>query len=381
MMSQPATETATPALWEIYGDQFPVREHLIYLNHAGVTPLCRASADAMKQLADDARDFGSFHYDQWLAAYDGLRRGAAKLIGGVPADIALVKNTSEGIATIAMGFDWHPGDKVVAFEEEFPANYYPWKRLEATGVKVEWLSIFDPLEKIDAACRGARLMAISFVQYLSGYRADLEALGEICRRHGCFLVVDAIQGLGAFPVDVARCGIHALAADGHKWLLGPEGCGVLYIDAALREHVAPVEFGYTNVARYTDYATRDMTLRPDAGRYECGTLNTIGCYGLRAAIEFVLQVGVERIGPVVQALAGQLAEGAERKGYQLLGDRTAENGSGIIAINKAGVDSRKIVRDLKDRGIVAAPRQGFVRFSPHFYISPEDIERVVEQLP
>jgi selenocysteine lyase/cysteine desulfurase len=271
----------------------------------------------MKKLADDARDFGSFHYDQWLAAYDGVRRAAAKLIGGTPADIALVKNTSEGIATIAMGLDWRAGDKIVAFEEEFPANYYPWKRLEANGVKVEWLSVFDPLEKIDAACRGARLLAISFVQYLSGYRADLQALGEICRRHGCFFVVDAIQGLGAFPVDAVRYGIHALAADGHKWLLGPEGCGVLYIDAALREHVAPIEFGYTNVARYTDYGTRDMTLRPDAGRYECGTLNTIGCYGLRAAIEFVLQVGVERIAPAVQALGDRVAAAMESKGYEV----------------------------------------------------------------
>src|SRR2546430_13216662 len=201
MMSQPATETAGQALWEIYGDQFPVRERLIYLNHAGVTPLCRAAADAMKHLADDARDFGSFHYDQWLAAYDGVRRAAAKLVSGAPADIALVKNTSEGIATIAMGFDWRAGDKIVAFEEEFPANYYPWKRLEAHGVKVEWLSVLDPLEKIDAACRGARLMSISFVQYLSGYRVDMEALGEICRRRGCFFVVDAIQWLGAFTVD------------------------------------------------------------------------------------------------------------------------------------------------------------------------------------
>ena len=156
MMSQPATETSAQALWEVYGDQFPVREHLIYLNHAGVTPLCRAAADAMKHLADDARDFGSHHYDQWLAVYDGVRRAAAKLVNGAPADIALVKNTSEGIATIAMGFDWRAGDKVVAFEEEFPANYYPWKRLEAQGVKVEWLSVLDPLEKIDAACRGAR---------------------------------------------------------------------------------------------------------------------------------------------------------------------------------------------------------------------------------
>ena len=380
-MSDPVVTAPAPALWERYQDQFPVREHLIYLNHAGVTPLCKRAADAMKELADDALAYGSFHYDRWLAAYDGVRQSAAKLVCGAPQDIAIVKNTSEGIATIAMGFDWRPGDKIVGFEEEFPANYYPWKRLESTGAKVEWLSVEDPLEKIEAACCGARLLAISFVQYLSGYRAGLEALGEICRRRGCFFVVDAIQGLGAFPVDVRKCGIHALAADGHKWLLGPEGCGLLYIHPELRERVAPVEFGYTNVARFTDYGTRDMTLRPDAGRYECGTLNTVGCYGLKAALEFLLEVGVERVAPAVQALGDRIADGVRRKGYEVLGRRTAATGAGIVSFRKPGVESGSIVHQLKQQRIVAANRSGWVRTSPHFYISSEEIDRMVEVLP
>src|SRR5437764_898715 len=155
MMTQSAA--SAPALWELYEDQFPVRDHLIYLNHAGVTPLCQASAEAMKRLADDAFHFGSFHYEGWVATYDGLRTAAARLIGGGPEDIAIVKNTSEGIAAIAMGFDWHPGDKIVAFEEEFPANYYPWKRLEATGVKVAGLSASLPWIKFNAASGGLRL--------------------------------------------------------------------------------------------------------------------------------------------------------------------------------------------------------------------------------
>jgi len=374
-------EIATSApIWQQYQDQFPVRQHLIYLNHAAVAPLCRRSAEAMQHFADDARDFGCDHYGQWLAVYAGLRRAAAKLVGGEATDIALMKNTSEGIATVAMGFDWRAGDKVVAFEEEFPANYYPWKRLEAKGVRVEWLSVFDPLEKIDAACAGARLLAVSFVQYLSGYRADLEALGEICRRRGCFFFVDAIQGLGAFPLDVKRCGISALAADGHKWLFGPEGCAMLYINAEMRERVAPVEFGYTNVARYADYATRDMTLRPDAGRYECGTMNTIGCFGLKAAIDFVLEVGVEHIGPAVQALGDRIAEGVMAKGYEVLGKRTAGTGAGIVSFRKPGVESGAIVHQLKQKRIACASRSGWVRTSPHFYVSPEEIDAVMAEL-
>src|SRR5579863_5343210 len=257
-------------LHERYRDQFPVTESLIYLNHAAVAPLCKPAALAMQQLAEDALRFGSLHSDQWLAAYEGVRQATARLIGASPREIAIVKNTSEGIATVAIGIDWKPGDRIVAFEEEFPANFLPWKKLEASGVRITWLSIYDPLDKIDAACEGARLLTISFVQYLGGYRADINAIGEICRRRGCFFFVDAIQGLGAFPLDVRRCGIHALAADGHKWLLGPEGCAILYINTEMRERVEPVEFGYTNVAAYTDYATRNMTLRADAGRYECG---------------------------------------------------------------------------------------------------------------
>ncbi len=317
----------------------------------------------------------------WLGAYDGLRASAARLVGAAPEEIAIVKNTSEGIATIAMGLDWRSGDKVVAFEEEFPANYFPWKRLEARGVQIEWLSVVDPLEKVDAACRGARLLAISFVQYLSGYRADLEKIGEICHRRGCLFLVDAIQGLGAFPLDVRKARIHALAADGHKWLLGPEGCGILYIQKDLQDSVEPVEFGWTNVANFNDYASRDMALRPDAGRYECGTLNTIGCYGLRAAIDFLLEVGVERIAAAVESLGDQVAEGVAAKGYQPLGGRTGSSGAGIVSFRRDDVDSHVVVRQLKEKGIVAAVRQGWVRFSPHFYISPADIDRALQELP
>ena len=364
-----------------YAEQFPVRQHLTYLNHAAVAPLCKPAADAMKRLADDCLQFGSLHYDQWMAAYEGLREAAAHLVGCDRSEIALVKNTSEGIATIAIGLDWRPGDRIVAFREEFPANLFPWKNLEKRDVRLTWLSIKDPLDRINEACRGARLLSISFVQYLGGYRAPLQAIGEICRRNSCIFMVDAIQGLGAFPVDVRTCGIQALAADGHKWLLGPEGCGILYISQDLLSHVEPVEFGWTNVARYADYATRDMTLRPDAGRYECGTLNTIGCFGLRAAIEFLLEVGVGQIAPVVQNLADQIAAGVTRKGYELLDARTAETGAGIVSFRKPSHDPAEIVRTLRSHRIVTAPRAGWVRTSPHFYIQPEEIDRMLDLLP
>lgn len=225
----PQPQGSAEPLWRQYRNQFPVAGRMIYLNHAAVSPLPKGCAEALQAFARDASEYGSLHYDQWTDTYEALRVAAARLIGAERGEIAIVKNTSEGIATIAMGLDWKPGDRIVAFREEFPANYFPWLRLEAQRCNVKWLSIHDPLSAIEQATHGAKLLAISFVQYLSGFRANLDAIGEICRQHRCFFFVDAIQGLGAFPLNVRTAQIDALAADGHKWLLGPEGCGILYV--------------------------------------------------------------------------------------------------------------------------------------------------------
>ncbi len=373
--------TQAGPLHEIYRDEFPVTRQLTYLNHAAVAPLCRPAADAMKWLADDALHYGSLHYEKWLDAYQGLRVAAARLINAEPAEIAIVKNTSEGVATVAMGLDWRSGDRIVAFKEEFPANYFPWLRLAEKGVEITWLSIYDPVDAIASAIPGAKLLAISHVNYLSGYRVDLDAIGEACRAHGCFFFIDAIQGMGAFPIDVRRSHIDALAADGHKWMLGPEGNGILFVRKERLDQIKPVEFGWTNVANYADYASRDMALRKDAGRYECGTLNTIGCFGQRAALEFILEVGVNSIAMAVHSLANRLYEGARAKGYEVLAERTEANGSGIVSVRHPATDARVIVNELRQHGVSAAPRQGWVRLSPHFYISPAEIENVIELLP
>ncbi len=373
-------EIAKAPLHEIWRGEFPVTQRLVYLNHASVAPLSRRATEAMQQLAQDALEFGSLHYDQWLACYEGLRGAAAQLMNASPREIAIVKNTSEGIATIASGIKWNRGDAIVTFREEFPANFLPWKRLEQEGVELRWLSIFDTLDRIDEAAKGARLLAASFVQYLSGYRIDLEQFGEICARRGCIFFVDAIQGLGAFPVDVRKARIGALAADGHKWLLGPEGCGVLYVQSDLQNEVQPAEFGWTNVAKYNDYSSRDLALRPDAGRYECGTLNTIGCFGLRAAIELLLEAGVENIAPEVQALGDRIWDGAKALGLETLGTRSRETGAGIVSFRGRGMDAQLTVRKLKDAGFIAAPRQGWVRVSPHFYVAPDRVDALLDTI-
>jgi len=366
-------------LWDRYADQFPVREHLIHLNHAGVAPLCRRAADAMRELTADVLEYGSWHYDRWLATYDGLRNSAARLLGAKSDEIAIVKNTSEGISLFARGLRWRAGDRVVAFREEFPANVFPWMKLELEGViEVTWLSYLDPLEVIDAACKSARLLSVSFVQYLSGHRMDLAALGEICSRHGCLFFVDAIQGLGVLPLDVEQCRISALAADGHKWLLGPEGCGIMYVREELQDEIDPVEFGWTNTANRNDYASRDMRLRPNAARYECGTLNTVGCYGLRASVDLLLEIGIQPVAQAVLQLTNSIASGLQEAGCEVLGTRTPENSAGIVSFRKTGENYLVTMRRLKQACIMVAPRQGWVRVSPHFHTTPGEAEALLQ---
>ena len=366
-------------LWEQYSAEFPVRDRLIYLNHAGVSPLCRRAADAMRDYATEALEWGSWHYDRWLATYESLRTATARLIGSDSSEIAIVKNTSEGIAMIASGLDWHRGDRIVAFREEFPANVLPWMRLEQQGtIQVTWLSYLDPLEVIDQACRGARMLTISFVQYLSGYRSDLKAIGEICARHGCFFLVDAIQGLGVFPLDVEACRVSALSADGHKWLMGPEGCGVMYVRKELQDRIQPAEFGWTNTRDFNDYASRDMTLRAGAARYECGTLNTIGCYGLRASLDFILEIGIDAIGAAVQHHADRIAAGLAGRNCEVLGTRNRQTGAGIVSFRRNDENYLMTLRRMKNAGIMAAPRQEWIRVSPHFYTTPQQIEALLK---
>ncbi len=366
-----------------YRVEFPITKSTVYLNHASVSPLPSRTADAMRAVIEDVEVFGLKNYGRWLETVSALRSAAARLVGCGSDEIAITKNTSEGLSFVANGLDWRSGDVVVGIRDEFPANYFPWLRLETRGVRLRWLELRNgriELEDIDRACDGARLLAISYVQYLSGFRLDLDAIGEICRRRNVLLVVDAVQGLGPFPVDVKRSGIHALSASGHKWLLGPEGCGFLFIDGNLMPRVEPVEFGWTNVVG-SDHYSHDPNLLPDARRYECGTLNTVGIHGLQASLELFHEVGVERMAGRIHELAQRTVEGAAAKGYKPMTTRDRVSGSGIVTIRKEGVDSAAAVRNLSDEGISTAQRFGWIRVAPHFYNSEADIDALLERLP
>ena len=367
----------------VYRNEFPVTESYTYLNHASVSPLPRRTAEAMRGLIDDQHRHGSTHHREWVEKGEALRHSAAELIHAAPEEIAIVKNTSEGLAVIANGLDWKPGDIVVGVSGEFPANYFPWKRLDRRGVKPRWVEQRDgrvELDDLDRACRGARLLTISFVQYLSGFRIDLDAVGEICRSHDCLLVVDAVQGLGPFSVDVKKSHIHALSAASHKWLLGPEGLGILFVDRDLIPQVEPVEFGWMNVEGWPAYSL-DEKLAPGASRYECGTMNTSGCYGLQTSIDLLLKVGVERMAAHIHRLADMIVAAAGAKGYQPMTARDEHCGSGIVTLVKPGIDAVETAAKMASKGVSVSPRAGGIRAAPHFYQNDDDIRRFVDLLP
>ena len=363
---------------------FPATSERAYFNHAAIAPLPLRAAQAMRAQIDDAMRHGVHGYSRWVRQQDGLRRATSEMLNCDPIEIAVTKNTSEGLLAIANGLDFKPGDAVVGLAEDFPANVVPWRELCGRhGVEFRSLELRQgllDLEDLDRACKGARLAALSYVHFLTGFRWDLRAAGEICRRRGCALVLDAVQGMGAFPIDVKSHGVHALAASGHKWLLGPEGCGVLYVDRDWLPEIKPVELGWGGYEDFEEYRI-DGPLHPGARRFECGTLNSVGCAGLRASVEMLNEVGAGPASSAINRLAEQLLAGALEKGYEAAAPRSRATGSGIVSLRRRDLDSAQVVATLFANSVSVAERMGWIRAAPHFYNTADEIDRLVDLLP
>ncbi len=372
--------------------QFPVAGGCVYFNHAAVAPLSTPVRQAMERHLADQAGHGARHMPAWVAGLEHTRAAVARLLSAAPDSIALLKNTSEGLAAVALGLDWRAGDRVVSFASEFPANLYPWLALRPRGVEVELLpeaALLD-LDRVRQACRGARLLAVSFVQYLSGLRADCAALGAICRDSGTLLVVDGIQGLGAFPLDVAACGIHACAAGSQKWLTGPVGAGFLYLAPELLAQLQPAEVGWLSVDSPLDFdaAARaaatppPLHWHPGAARFECGSPNFAGAIGLGAALDLLQQAGIPAIADHLIRLGDHLAAGLRNRGCQLLRPAEApDTRSGITSFRHPSLTADELVARLDAASIVCSARSGWVRLSPHLYNTFEEADRLLEILP
>ncbi|MDD5544425.1 MAG: aminotransferase class V-fold PLP-dependent enzyme [Acidobacteriia bacterium] len=372
---------------EKYRREFPVSRQWIYCNHAAVAPISNRVAEAIAGVLSDLTSFGAVHWKSWGRTVQHTRELAAKLIRCDPGEIAFIKNTSDGISILSNGLDWKPGDKVVSIQTEFPSNVYPWLALERRGVKL--VTIPERHGRVDLAELEAaldartRVLTVSFVQYLSGFRVDLARLGEVCRRRGILFCVDAIQGLGAFDLNVDRDHIDFLAADAHKWMLATEGMGVAYVSNRILNQVTPSVLGWMSVEHYADFEHRELNYRRGALRYEPGSLNTIGIYGLAAALELLLEAGIENISAQILATTDYLSEGLLRKRYALLSSRRPGEASGIVSFRppSGAASAFEIHRRLEEARISAAVRGGFIRLSPHFYNTPQEMDEILRVLP
>ena len=372
--------------WRALRLQFPVTEKVSYLNHAAVSPLSLRCRDRMQEYIEEVTRFGAHHHVEKVTAILRLTRQlGARLLGTDPDRVFFVRSTTQGIGLAATGLPFAEGDNVVLARKEFPANLRPWLPLRRRGVEIR---LVEPrsgrvLLKDVAAAVDHRTVAVSlsYVQFLSGYRMHPGDMAQICHRHDALLVVDGIQGVGAFPLEVEAEGIDLLSADAHKWMLGPEGVGLGYVSARALERIQPVLEGWLSVERPFDFFDLDQPLKSTAARFEEGAYNLAGINGLAGCLELLLEVGLEPMSRRILDLTDHLVERLRSRGWAVLSPRDSEaEKSGIVLARKEGVDTDALAARLHDAGVVVSIRGGALRVSPHGYNNREDLGRLLEHL-
>lgn len=371
-------------------EEFPILREWDFFNHAGVSPLPRRASDALRLYAQQAEK-QTYLFSNWYDSIEKTRKIAAKLINAHRDEIAFIKNTSEGISTFARGVDWNAGDVIVTTGVEYPANVYPWMEIERThGVKL--IRVPEEIDddgaarvKLEAILKAAsdpkcRMITISSVQYASGQRHDLHALGRFCRDNNKLFCVDAIQSIGVLPIDVQSMHIDYLAADAHKWMMGPEGIGFMYVRRELIEKTRPLAVGWLSVINPLDYGDINYTLKPDATRYECGTLNVPGILAMGASLELLDAIGIDQISKRVHHLSQYAVNALKSKGCQIVSPRTEEEWSGGVCFTIANCNQQYLVSLLRRGGKEIALREGRLRISAHYYNTEEQVDRLMERL-
>lgn len=370
--------------------EFPILQKLAFFNHAGVAPITARAARAIHAYADQAQTL-SYYEARWYIRARQVKQFAAQMIGAAgEEEIAFVPNTSTGLSMVAGGLAWREGDNVVITDVEYPANRYPWQDLQRLGVElIEVHQLpdgrIDVEDVVEAITDRTRVVSLSHVQYASGFRIDLQPVSDMVHRAGGYLCVDAIQSVGAMPVDVEAMGIDFLSADGHKWMLSPEGCGIFYCREKLIDQLHPHVVGWMNMVNANDYGNYQFEFQPDARRFEPGSYNIPGILGMGASLELLLEVGLDRVWARLDALTGYLCDRLQEKGYRVYSPRGAGERSGIVVFEPSASRTApplpKIVAELESHGIIIVVREGRLRASPHFYNTREQIDSLVAALP
>jgi selenocysteine lyase/cysteine desulfurase len=362
--------------FEAYRREFPVTGKYIFLDHAGVAPMPLRVKTAIETLLAESTEGGAFHYPAWAQRVVEIRQACARLINAGPDEIAFVKSTSHGLSIVAQGLDWRPGDNVLIYEKEFPSNIYPWLNLRNRGVEVRTIPSRDgriAMHDIERLMDSrTRLLAISSVQYSSGFRIDLKKVGALCREKRVLFCVDAIQSLGLIPMAVRDCHIDFLSADAHKWLLGPEGIGIFYCRKELAEQLSPPLVGWKSVQNEFEFDRPELLLKTNALRFEEGSMNLIGIVGLGAAVDLLFEVGIEHVEQRVLDLGDLIIQEGLKRGYRVLTPSARHERGGNITFS-GDFDPAAMQDALREKRIMVNARGGGIRVSPHFYNTGEDI--------
>ncbi|AZD91289.1 MULTISPECIES: aminotransferase class V-fold PLP-dependent enzyme [Pseudomonas] len=363
-------------------DEFVQAPGLRYLNHAAVAPWPNRAAEAVARFAKENVLLGARDYPDWMALEQRLRERLMRLLNAPSTDdIALVKNTSEALSFVAFGLSWEKGDQIVISDEEFPSNRIVWEALASQGVEVLQVSLKgdDPEGALLAACGPrTRLMAISAVQFASGLRLDLQRLGAGCKQQNVLFCIDAIQQLGAQPFDVQAYQCDFAMADGHKWMLGPEGLGVFYCRSELRAQLKLHEFGWHMLEHMGDYSRSEWEPAKSARRFECGSPNMLGAMALEASLSLLEEVGMEHVATLIAERVQWLQDGLNAiPGVRLHTPLNPARRGGIFSFSIDGIDNQAVYEALQQQQVVCIPRGPGVRFSPHFYTEKRVIDETL----
>ncbi|MDH4128627.1 MAG: aminotransferase class V-fold PLP-dependent enzyme [Spirochaetota bacterium] len=370
----------------LYLKEFDILKNYIFLDHAAVSPIPERCVKAGYQYYNELSQHSHTHLNKWFEKRNNVKKMLAKMLECSNDEIAITKNTTEGILHIVNSLDWHSGDNVILFSNEYPANVYPWLNLERQNVEIRFVPetdnkflIEDIENQIDSH---TRLLSVSFVEFSTGYKNNLLEIGKLCKRKNIIFVVDAVQALGAIPIDVKKFNIDFLSAGGHKWLMAGTGIGCFYANLASISKLKNHNFSFGGVENpHNDFLNYHHPPKPTAARFEEGMFNLGGLYTLEASLELLLEIGIEEIYKHLIVLTDHIINGITTKGYKLLTPVEKEHRSGIISFYSDKFDTNDIISILSKNNIIVSNRRDCIRVSPHFYNTIDHINEMLKLLP
>lgn len=366
---------------------FPITENYAYLNSAAISAIPTTAGEAVGRQLVDVALHGSANYQAWVDTKDRCRAVLAQMMNVQSEQVAFVRNTSDGIASVANGLKWQAGDNIVSFEREFPSNFYAWRRIrDAHAVELRLcpesngrIDLDQFLSLIDGK---TRVVAISAVQFASGYRADLERIGRVARSVGALFCVDIIQGFGAMPFDLPSQYVDVACGASHKWLCSPEGCGFIYLSDRARERVKPTLVGWISVETPWDFEDREQGFKPNSLAWETGTGPASLFYGLEQSLKLLTETGAKLIESYLSDLTDSLCASLAERKYDIISSRTPDEKSQIVCIkHRGGLTSNQLAAKLEEQGVIVSPRGDRLRIAPHFYNDRSDVDRLIAALP